>query len=160
MKTEQAQLGQSGKLDEITQGLATLRLESNGRILTASQLDKMIQDIGRVSIEELNIHRQLIILQSLQFESRMDRQESIAEAHQETFQWALTPDSKLGKWLSAPSGCFWVSGKAGSGKSTLMKFIVNSPKSRELLADWAGADNEVVVAAHYFWALGESSLLF
>ncbi|PMD19838.1 hypothetical protein NA56DRAFT_574686, partial [Hyaloscypha hepaticicola] len=56
-------------------------------------------------------------------------------------------------WLKHGTGLFWVSGKAGSGKSTLMKFIANHPTTRRSLEEWASPKG-VVIATHYFWAAG------
>lgn len=48
---------------------------------------------------------------------------------------------------------FWITGKPGSGKSTLMKYIVSHPQTREKLAALA-APKTVVLASHYFWSPG------
>lgn len=41
-------------------------------------------------------------------------------------------------WLSSGDGAFHISGKLGSGKSTLMKFLYKHDCTRELLQHWAG----------------------
>jgi len=56
-------------------------------------------------------------------------------------------------WLAHGTGVFWVSGKPGSGKSTLMKFVQNHTQTRKLLKAWAGAE-PLIVASHYFWHSG------
>lgn len=57
-------------------------------------------------------------------------------------------------WLSQPkSGILHISGKLGSGKSTLMKFFVNHPRTREGLRAWAG-NNTLVFASFFFWKAG------
>ncbi|KAF2177303.1 hypothetical protein K469DRAFT_644493 [Zopfia rhizophila CBS 207.26] len=48
---------------------------------------------------------------------------------------------------------YFINGKAGSGKSTLMKFIVNNNSTREALSRWADSD-EVLVINFFFWNLG------
>lgn len=60
---------------------------------------------------------------------------------------------KLIAWLQHGSGVFHLSGKAGSGKSTAMKLIVNHERTRAELKSWAG-DNYLVTSDHYFWAAG------
>ena len=54
------------------------------------------------------------------------RREMVRAAHQNTFQWILNdegPDTQLAtgfsKWLKQERGVYWISGKAGSGKSTV-----------------------------------------
>lgn len=52
-------------------------------------------------------------------------------------------------------GIFWITGKPGCGKSTLMKHLSRHPQTMELLRVWAG-DNELILAHHYFWIAGTS----
>ncbi|ERS98115.1 hypothetical protein HMPREF1624_04895 [Sporothrix schenckii ATCC 58251] len=56
-------------------------------------------------------------------------------------------------WLESGRGIFWISGKPGSGKSTLIKFIADHPRTRELLQTQA-AGKRLIVASHYFWHAG------
>ena len=48
---------------------------------------------------------------------------------------------------------YWVSGKAGSGKSTFMKHILDSPRTEECLKTWAG-DDFLSIATISFWDSG------
>jgi hypothetical protein len=92
------------------------------------------------------------IVASLNYDSRPVRHSSVPQAHRDTFQWAL--DSRLSDWFRSGTGIFWVSGKPGSGKSTLMKFIASHPRTKELLASWAGSIDTLAVGAHFFWIAG------
>jgi predicted RND superfamily exporter protein len=58
-------------------------------------------------------------------------------------------------WLRTGSHVFHISGKAGSGKSTLMKFLVDHPRTREELNCWA-ADKQLVFAHFFFWQSGDT----
>lgn len=98
------------------------------------------------------------ILQSLYFRVLPVRHHAIAEAHKETFRWILNDDPSEGKniflrWLEAENGIFWVSGKPGSGKSTLMKFLACHQKTSETVTLWA-APHHCVIAQYYFWSAG------
>jgi hypothetical protein len=94
------------------------------------------------------------ILKSLQFPLMHDRYSLIHERHPETFSWIFESAASLFKtWLEQDSGAFWISGKAGSGKSTLMKFLNRSPQLRDSLNVWAG-DRQLFVASFYFWITG------
>ncbi|KAJ4247115.1 hypothetical protein NW762_013253 [Fusarium torreyae] len=55
-------------------------------------------------------------------------------------------------WLqSEDNRIFWVRGKPGSGKSTLMKFVIESKQTRQLLGTWnPGAS----IISHFFWKIG------
>ena len=41
-------------------------------------------------------------------------------------------------WMSSGAGIFHVSGKLGSGKSTLMKYLCDHARTKQLLEQWAG----------------------
>ncbi|RYP01530.1 hypothetical protein DL765_010853 [Monosporascus sp. GIB2] len=61
------------------------------------------------------------------------------------------------EWLSRDDGeIFWITGKPGSGKSTLMKFLVESGKLRENLMEWA-KPHPLVLASFYFWYAGSEN---
>lgn len=94
------------------------------------------------------------ILRSLLFETISDRESNVPSAHQNTFQWALSNErTTLPDWLSSGSGIYWIAGKAGSGKSTLMKFLQQEPSAASMLHQWAGG-HPLTFASHYFWAAG------
>ncbi|WAO84597.1 NACHT domain-containing protein [Fusarium falciforme] len=54
-------------------------------------------------------------------------------------------------WLESKCHIYWISGKPGSGKSTLMKFVSSNPKTKRLLGNW---QSEVQIFSHYFWKAG------
>ena len=56
-------------------------------------------------------------------------------------------------WLTQENGIYWVNGKAGSGKSTLMRHIYDNPHTREALKEWAG-DTQLIVSEWFFWNTG------
>ena len=61
-------------------------------------------------------------------------------------------------WLEQSSSQpFWIYGKPGSGKSTLMKRLFHLPRLRQQVKQWAGI-RPVAFAAFYFFDRGESAL--
>ncbi|KAF4969219.1 hypothetical protein FSARC_3522 [Fusarium sarcochroum] len=55
-------------------------------------------------------------------------------------------------WLQADdSRIFWVRGKPGSGKSTLMKFLIESHQTKQLLELWNPGSS---IISHFFWKIG------
>lgn len=115
-----------------------------------SILDTLRNDIARD-------HR---ILESLRFERQPERHKLIPKAHRKTFSWILDPSntdteaSKLRRWLlQADKSIFWVSGKPGSGKSTLMKFVADHEETKKALSTWAKGV-KLITASHYFWWSG------
>ena len=58
------------------------------------------------------------------------------------------------EWLRSGNGIYHISGKAGSGKSTLMKFLCQNPRLTNELEQWAG-NRKLVYASFFFWASGD-----
>ncbi|KAK6085066.1 hypothetical protein SCUP515_00884 [Seiridium cupressi] len=103
-----------------------------------------------------------LVRRRLKFTELFDREQNICEAHQRTFNWLFkSSGSPSGSWDNysewlqqrGRSSIYWITGKAGSGKSTLMKYLYRDPGTLRLLKSWsAGAD--VTVAAFFFWNSG------
>ncbi|CZR61311.1 uncharacterized protein PAC_11207 [Phialocephala subalpina] len=100
------------------------------------------------------------ILESLHFKAIKERQGDIKETYARTFEWVFSdvasetrPRSPFSKWLQSSDGIFWIAGKAGSGKSTLMKFLCDHSETIRMLGIWGG-DAEVTIASHFFWSAG------
>lgn len=81
------------------------------------------------------------LLQSLLFASIIiQRYSDTEEALSQTLRW-LSEDKDATTFpqsLHSPSDLFWVSGLAGSGKSTLIKYAFTHPKTCKKLLSWAG----------------------
>lgn len=97
---------------------------------------------------------------ALNYDRKDERYEDIKPPHQKTFEWIYeTNDNKqlpwdsFGTWLREKGGIYWLCGKAGSGKSTLMKFLHRDSRTAELIKQWAG-DTQFMVLSFYFWNLG------
>ncbi|CZR62711.1 uncharacterized protein PAC_12608 [Phialocephala subalpina] len=58
-------------------------------------------------------------------------------------------------WLESGSGIFYLSGKPGSGKSTMMKFVTREKRTAEVLKTWT-AGKQLVFASFFFWSSGLS----
>jgi hypothetical protein len=101
-----------------------------------------------------------MVLESLRYPTMAARMENMEEAHVQTFDWIFQEcksdkilwDSFF-KWLTDSSGIYWINGKAGSGKSTLMRYIYANPKTRRLLSNWA-APLPPTTATFFFWNNG------
>jgi NACHT domain/N-terminal domain on NACHT_NTPase and P-loop NTPases len=132
-------------LDTLRQSPRALNNSNNDFITLSTQLSSIAQEGEKVTRE----HR---ILDSLRFETMRDRYRLIHHATPTTFEWIFRhPD--FSEWLESRSGTYWIGGKAGSGKSTLMKFLCDHPLTRKLLENWAGSD-DLLVANYFFWASG------
>ena len=121
----------------------------------STKLDNLMAFGGKLSTEHL-------ILESLCYKSMAIRYEKIVPAHAKTFDW-IYHDYSLGKelrhgrifvdWLAHSNGIFWITGKPGSGKSTLMKYLSHHAATQRVLEPWSG-QQKLVVASFYFWYAG------
>ena len=126
---------------------------------TSAMADLTLQ-LSALAIEGETYSRQLQVIESLRFEMIFERPKRIVEAYPTTFEWLFAERSPVGlpgvsmlQWLEARNGIYWVSGKAGSGKSTLMKFLFNDKRTRKALRKWAGK-KRLIVASYFFWNAG------
>ena len=117
------------------------------------------EDIAQSTKESITRTCQNRILRQLWFRKIDDRKEFISLAHSKTLDWALEPPTgefvwdDLSLWLQQGSGIYWISGKAGSGKSTLIKHLFHHAKAPVLLSQWAGGKQYSFVH-FFFWNLG------
>ncbi|KAI0098831.1 hypothetical protein GGR51DRAFT_537125 [Nemania sp. FL0031] len=132
---------------------------------TSSQHHTLFSSLlTKMTREERELHAKSQILEQLVFQDYRDREDRILAAHEETFKWVLTNDHRDGyedkrwsgfvSWLRADGDpLYWVTGKPGSGKSTLMKFIVHNPVCAMRLAAWGG-NVPILILRFYFWNSG------
>ncbi|KAG8530111.1 uncharacterized protein KY384_005593 [Bacidia gigantensis] len=59
-------------------------------------------------------------------------------------------------WLKTGHSVYWINGKAGSGKSTLMNYIHENQGKDILLKQWSGGERLLLTAAFFFWNAGGS----
>ncbi|PMD34239.1 hypothetical protein L207DRAFT_138175 [Hyaloscypha variabilis F] len=138
-------------------------IESNFRNLNLSSQSEHAKTREILHAHTEANHRrkaELHILESLRFETMKYRYETISEAHKRTFEWIFRdpdaegkPWSSFIKWAESGSGIYWINGKAGSGKSTLMRFIVDDPQTQSHLQQWAPREN-LITPAFFFWNSG------
>ncbi|KAF2029051.1 hypothetical protein EK21DRAFT_113275 [Setomelanomma holmii] len=93
----------------------------------------------------------LAVLETLKFEQMDFRHAKISMAHPATFKWIFS--TKFKSWFQSTEPIFWISGKPGSGKSTLMKFLVDNPETTNFMQEWSGS-HKVATASYFFWING------
>ncbi len=108
------------------------------------------------------------VSRGLCFDNMQTREEAIAESFAKTYSWILEVEPRkedgstksmwhsFPKWLGDESNnVYWITGKPGSGKSTMMKYVVKHPALQRHLDQWAGPLPFVVVS-YYAWQSGYS----
>lgn len=105
------------------------------------------------------------ILDGLAFSSMRDRQEEVTAAHRRTFEWIFGERSKntetnafgnhFTSWLTTNDlgPIYWITGKPGSGKSTLTRFLFEHEQTKSHLNTWS-LGRPVAMAGFYFWTSG------
>ncbi|KAL8310944.1 hypothetical protein RB597_001950 [Gaeumannomyces tritici] len=117
-----------------------------------------------VAEKEVQYSAEQAVLDKLRFDTIDDRYEGIRLAHSKTFCWIFgtqlekdAPPSSFSEWLASAEDLFWVSGKPGSGKSTLMKYLCLHRETRRRLQTWAQG-NRLIMADFFFWNAAKQSL--
>ncbi|OIW26426.1 hypothetical protein CONLIGDRAFT_472512 [Coniochaeta ligniaria NRRL 30616] len=91
-----------------------------------------------------------LILRDLRLPERDRRLDQIEEKFGYTFDWVFDNHSLgLTSWLRNGTGIYWISGKPGSGKSTLMKFLFGDPRTTGLLRNWKSTSRQII--ANFFF---------
>lgn len=123
---------------------------------------KSLSDLGQSSTDafvECAPNFALQIREALCFDEEDDRRIEVKNAHTKTYHWIFEENStkcttRFRSWLETGHGCYWINGKAGSGKSTLMKYIHQNPSLLKLLHAWSGT-RQLIAATFFFWHAGE-----
>ena len=139
--------------DDILKAIKDTKKEDNKAF---ERLSTQLSSLAEASRDQ----KILRILDSLDFETRQSRQSDISSTEQRTFEWIFHDHhgptlQHVGfrKWLQFGNDVYWISGKAGSGKSVLMKYIAHDPVTQNMLQSWAGT-TRLIIAKHFFWNAG------
>ncbi|TQW00353.1 P-loop containing nucleoside triphosphate hydrolase [Cordyceps javanica] len=116
--------------------------------------------------------QQQAALRALRFEKLHERFDSITIAETNAYAWLLSTGSNSNgsalalsghlaaakkafmDWLEAGTGFFYIAGKPGAGKSTLMKLICRHPQFYDSVSRWAG-NATPVIGRFFFWKPGQ-----
>ncbi|KAK3689216.1 hypothetical protein B0T22DRAFT_367154, partial [Podospora appendiculata] len=120
------------------------------------------------------------LLKSLKYDGMNEHRNMINENHEGTFQWIFADSgttandtdsestwpsantsrsqhsnqakwSSFPNWLQSDGKLYWVSGKAGAGKSTLMSFLIHNTRTHGSLQRWRSSTR---IIAHFLWSSG------
>lgn len=137
----------------ILKTMQKVRKEGNAAV---ADLSIQLSSLAEASRDQ----KTLCILNSLEFETRQSRQSDISDTENRTFEWIFNdhhgPSNQhvgFSKWLQSGNHIYWISGKARSGKSVLMNYIANEPRTQEMLQSWAGK-TRLIIAKYFFWNAG------
>ena len=141
---------------------ARQRMVDHWRVQNEQSLNRILEKVNHLDNDQKQLSYQRKALNSLYFDKIDDRQNMIDEKQEATLGWVFNPPvekksqwSEVPTWLRGSSGLYWVSGKAGSGKSTLMKWLFHQNQTRDLLQMWAGGQ-ELLITKYFFWSPGDA----
>ncbi|CZR45737.1 uncharacterized protein FPRO_15087 [Fusarium proliferatum ET1] len=106
-----------------------VRYDSPDDDIYVTVVETLAENLSRtVQAERANEVRKLdevqqACLKSLSFANAQERLDAIDDPHCGTFEWLWLEETGLEQWLHQGGGIFWITGKAGCGKSTLMKTL-------------------------------------
>ncbi|KAL8948226.1 MAG: hypothetical protein Q9222_005574 [Ikaeria aurantiellina] len=173
MRLDTSSLRLSQDIDILTKEVRDLAIAMENGQRTVEQL---LARHGRVIIDHFDrrFDDHVHVLQGHSFQQRLNeslffpeissRQEQIPDEFRGTNQWIFEEPATLGRsqpwsnfpaWLEHHPGAYWISGRPGSGKSTLMKSIINDPRTTKFLSKWSPQTNLLVIS-FYFWNTGTS----
>ncbi len=121
------------------------------RSLSAAGLASLL-DQFREEMRQADLHQ--TILGSLRFHEIRQRLSDIDPAFRKTLGWMFEPErTSYLDWLRSDQPLYWISGLAGSGKSTIMKYIWEHSKTVAALREQNGG-TYVTTASFFFWNQG------
>ncbi|KAI0018108.1 hypothetical protein F4780DRAFT_540142 [Xylariomycetidae sp. FL0641] len=125
-----------------------------GYIRLVSHINQIASGPTQAELEALEPRNQEI-LNALYYDTMTEREDRIDRAYGQTCEWILSPKvSPFSQFLRNNEPILWISGKAGSGKSTLMKYAWNSEKMRQQIASGWAKDGELLMAAFFMFEGG------
>ena len=149
-------VSKAGKAQDFAQDIISLRqdlvetsYETYSETYYETEADEDLPSPKSINLPKTDYERaQSQFIASLEYNDMIDRENRIATAHESTFQWIFQDDqsqdqqshslrwSSFREWLETDNQLYWITGKAGSGKSTLMKFLC-SPTAEMALENGA-----------------------
>lgn len=161
---EQLNAQRTSQITEVTRKLDHIRDYGASK----DDFAQLYSDLAHIITTGRSVAIEQKVLQSLLFPQMRFRHERIPENHRRTFDWIFGSESDTGnrthqlpkvhfmEWLRSSESAqstYWLGGKAGSGKSTLMKYICSHERVQTELQTWS-KDNSLVVASFFFWRSG------
>ena len=132
---------------------------------TATLVDQTQDEQSRTTFDFAFSSVETTLLYALRFRNIDARQQAVVEAHDNTFQWIFDEcDERSGscellEWLRHGRGCFWISGKAGAGKSSLMKLVAHHRQLKESLFPWVdyseSGGKQLIIASFFIYRYAE-----
>ncbi|KAI0140697.1 hypothetical protein BJ166DRAFT_108575 [Pestalotiopsis sp. NC0098] len=130
-----------------------------GFVKVSNVLKEWIKDIKRIQSEWLPSTEYIECLKTLNDPAARERVQGVNQVSQtnpRSFEWLFTDQVPFSRWLQDDTDefgpLFWITGRPGSGKSTLMRFALEDTRTLELLPESSGEP-----VAYFFHLRGKST---
>ncbi|KAL1867911.1 hypothetical protein Daus18300_006186 [Diaporthe australafricana] len=131
-------------------------------------VDDKVDDLVAVGRAQVDSQERKHFLQSLKYAGFNERRNQVRNAYEDSLKWVFLGDhdddsdgfqkhisrikwDSLSNWLSSDQTVYWISGKPGSGKTTLVKYILADERTKKYLNKWSPGCE---IASHFFWRPG------
>jgi NACHT domain len=139
------------------EGITTRSVIAEEHKTTRDHFNLRFEDMRLISFTEQKCKK---FLESLYYPEIHQRQEQISDAHKQTFDFIFDRTgqgvrhwSNFVEWLETGAGIYWINGKVGSGKSTLMNYITTDPRTMDSLHVWSQS-SPILTLTFFFWNAG------
>ncbi|KAL9615649.1 MAG: hypothetical protein Q9160_009355 [Pyrenula sp. 1 TL-2023] len=125
--------------------------------------DHVDDRFGALRNDQTSDMRRQRLLGSLKFPEMNFRRNDIEDSHEGTFDFVFSDSkvqqlwSSLSDFLRGEGTFYWIHGKPGSGKSTLMKLIDDDNRTTEALTQWR-PNQKILRMSFFFWLVGANAL--
>lgn len=161
---------------ETRKQILTLSKETNEAVSRISQTMDGLALRADAQVDQLKRER---FLQSLKYPGFNERRNQVVDAYGDSFRWVFLGDNddqsnkdgtsdeevvhshrkdlskvnwhSFSNWLRSTDTLYWISGKPGSGKTTLVKYILANPRTRSCLDAWSPG---CLIVSHFLWRPG------
>ena len=139
---------------------------------TSIQTQRQLAKLGETHIDNQRYNE---VIHSLFFPEITSRQEQVTnefDGIEDSYDWIFEEPSKVyagddkaigpgvrgtwsdfSQWLRSGNRVYWINGKAGSGKSTLMSRICDHEQTKRNLKIWS-AEKQLLTPTYFFWNAG------
>ncbi len=109
-----------------------------------TQIQSEARDAKRRALEDsLQRKQEEQLLASLRFPTMFNKDNTMPDAYEKTYEWIFDLPEKhggkwsdFGAWLEGNKDIYWINGKPGAGKSTLVNFLWDHIATKERLRQW------------------------
>lgn len=134
----------------------------NWRRSHGPEFQRALNDLTQLVDDHCENETKLAIVDSLYFDRIEERISQIPEAYQNTYKWIYEAPpagpsiswSDFDMWLRKDEDRpYWITGKPGAGKSTLVRYLFDNDRTRSKLTTWASG-RRLLIAKYFFWSDG------